>query len=99
MANTQLTNEWTGGYRPLHRSVIPDLQNPFFTGMVRAVSFNPPLTAVAQPTRDLGRTAAKLLLDRFENPERPIRKVILQPQLKVRASCGSILYNSNNTAR
>ena len=70
-----------------------------FDDMPWAISFNPPLTAVAQPIRDLGRTAAQLLLERIENPDRPIRKVILQPQLNVRASCGSMLRNSNILTR
>ncbi len=67
-----------------------------FDDMPWAISLNPPLTAVAQPTRDLGRTAAQLLLERIENPDRPVRKVILQPTLKVRASCGSMLKQSKN---
>lgn len=62
-----------------------------FDDMPWAVSLNPPLTAVAQPTRDLGRTAGQLMLERFANPDRPIHKVILQPQLHVRASCGALL--------
>ncbi len=67
-----------------------------FDDMPWAISLNPPLTAVGQPTTDLGRTAAQLLLERLEHPERPFRKVILQPRLIVRASCGAVLRTPSN---
>jgi DNA-binding LacI/PurR family transcriptional regulator len=34
-------------------------------------------------------TAAQLLLDRFREPDRPFRRVVLETQLIVRGSCGS----------
>jgi LacI family transcriptional regulator len=49
---------------------------------------NPPLTAVAQPTYDLGVSAARLLLDRIHEPDRPVRHVALKTILIVRDSCG-----------
>jgi DNA-binding LacI/PurR family transcriptional regulator len=49
----------------------------------------PPLTVVDQPTYDLGASAARILLNRFREPDRPFRKVILQTRLIVRASCGA----------
>jgi LacI family fructose operon transcriptional repressor len=46
----------------------------------------PAITIIAQPTYEIGTTAAELLLQRVENPTRPARKVILQGQLVVRGS-------------
>jgi LacI family transcriptional regulator len=45
-----------------------------------------PLTTVAQPTRELAETAARLLIDRLRGNEGPPRRVVLQPRLVVRAS-------------
>jgi DNA-binding LacI/PurR family transcriptional regulator len=53
-----------------------------------ATSLQPPLTAVAQPARDVGVTAARLLLDRLAEPGRPTRRIILDTHLVVRVSCG-----------
>lgn len=47
----------------------------------------PNLTAVSQPTYELGRTAAELLLQRIEDNTRPPREVVLEPTLTVRQSC------------
>jgi LacI family fructose operon transcriptional repressor len=46
----------------------------------------PAVTIIAQPTYEIGATAAELLLQRLENPERPPRKVILRGELIVRGS-------------
>jgi LacI family transcriptional regulator len=59
-----------------------------FDDMPWATSLQPPLTAVAQPTYELGIAAAQLLLDRLREPERPFRHVVLETQLMVRASSG-----------
>jgi LacI family transcriptional regulator, galactose operon repressor len=50
---------------------------------------DPPLTVVAQPTYDLGLSAARILLDRIREPHRPVRRVALQTTLVVRRSCGA----------
>jgi DNA-binding LacI/PurR family transcriptional regulator len=59
-----------------------------FDDLAWATSLEPPLTAVAQPARDVGVTAARLLLERLAEPERPVRRIILETRLIVRASCG-----------
>jgi LacI family transcriptional regulator len=48
----------------------------------------PGITAVAQPTTELGRRAARLLLRRIENPGRESTEEVLQPSLIVRGSTG-----------
>jgi LacI family transcriptional regulator len=54
-----------------------------------AVSLNPPLTAIAQPTREIGQQAAQLLLQRIDDPGLRARTVMLDTELIIRASCGS----------
>ncbi|MEM1115243.1 MAG: LacI family DNA-binding transcriptional regulator [Bacteroidota bacterium] len=49
----------------------------------------PPLTAVRQPTFEIGRRAADLLLARIAEPDRPAETVTLQTELIVRGSCGA----------
>jgi LacI family transcriptional regulator len=60
-----------------------------FDDMPWATALQPPLTAVAQPTYDVGARAAYLLLERFRNPERAAQHVVLPTSLMVRASCGA----------
>jgi DNA-binding LacI/PurR family transcriptional regulator len=65
-----------------------------FDDMTWASSLQPPLTVVAQPTYQIGNQAAWMLLDRLNNPNLPIRRVILHTELIIRASttqqpCGS----------
>jgi DNA-binding LacI/PurR family transcriptional regulator len=89
VANNLMT---LGALQAIHeRNVrIPnDLAVISFDDMPWAVSLRPPLTALAQPAEELGRTSAQLLLDRLKDPHRPSRQVILPSHLIVRASCGS----------
>ncbi|HML21607.1 MAG TPA: LacI family DNA-binding transcriptional regulator [Aggregatilinea sp.] len=51
----------------------------------------PPLTAVAQPTYELGQEAVRLLLRRRADPGAFYHTVVLQPRLVVRESCGAVL--------
>jgi DNA-binding LacI/PurR family transcriptional regulator len=62
-----------------------------FDDMPWADDLNPPLTAVSQPGYELGQQAVRLLLQRVERPDLPFYKVILQPRLVVRRSCGAHL--------
>ncbi|MFB9708983.1 GntR family transcriptional regulator [Streptosporangium sandarakinum] len=49
-----------------------------------------PLTAVSPPKAEVGRMATELLLRRIElGPVAPVCRVVLQPRLAVRASCGA----------
>lgn len=46
----------------------------------------PSLTAVAQPTYELGWAAADLILRRIKNYEKPVERVIYKPELQIRDS-------------
>ena len=59
-----------------------------FDDMSWATSLRPPLTAVAQPAEEIGRTAARMLLERLNEPHRLVRQVVLPTRLVVRSSCG-----------
>jgi len=60
-----------------------------FNNIPDAAQSLPGLTTVDTSPRQLGQTAAELLLKRIEKRDSPIRTVILQPKLIVRASCGA----------
>ncbi|QTO38978.1 substrate-binding domain-containing protein [Tessaracoccus sp. MC1865] len=47
-----------------------------------------PLTSVRQPTRDMGETAARLLIDHVTHPGHEHQRVVLEPALVVRRSSG-----------
>lgn len=46
----------------------------------------PPLTAVRQPTYEIGAQAARLLFARMQNSDKPVEKCVLKPELIVRES-------------
>lgn len=48
----------------------------------------PAITVMAQPTHEIGRTAAELLLQRIAEPDRPPRRIVLDGELLVRGSSG-----------
>ncbi len=56
-------------------------------------TFHPAITTVAQPTREMGRTAMELLLEKIagrrEGREVPDRHAVLQPLLRIRNSTAS----------
>jgi len=60
-----------------------------FDDLPWAISLRPPLTTVAQPAFEAGRTAAELLLLRVQHAGWPRRQVVLETRLIVRSSCGS----------
>jgi len=69
--------------------VIPrDVAFISFDDMACARVLDPPLTVVAQPTYELGHSAAELLLERIADRTRPTVHLELQTRLIVRESCG-----------
>jgi LacI family transcriptional regulator len=89
VANNLMT---LGAFRAVHEAglrIPGEVAIVGFDDMPWATSLNPPLTAVSQPAEDIGSSAAELLLDRIARPDRPIRHLILETRLVVRASCGA----------
>ena len=48
-----------------------------------------PLTAVSPPKEEVGAEAVRMLVDRLNDPGRPLHSVLLRPRLRIRASCGA----------
>ena len=83
-----------GALRALHelgKQVPQDIALIGFDDMPWSGELQPPLTAVSQPTYELGQEAVALLRRRIAEPSAPTRTVILQTTLIVRESCGSRL--------
>ena len=59
-----------------------------FNNIPDAAQSLPGLTTIDTSPRQLGETAAELLIRRIEKRDSPIQTVILQPKLIVRESCG-----------
>lgn len=69
-------------------TVPGDLALCCFDDFAWADLFSPRLTAVAQPSRELGAQAVRLLLERLAAPDRPARTVRLPCAFVHRTSCG-----------
>lgn len=68
--------------------VIPDeIALVAFDEMVCPAVTRPTLTVIEQPIYVLGQTAARLLLQRITDPDRPAQEVMLKPALRIRQSC------------
>lgn len=91
VANNLMT---LGALRALReRSVrVPeDMALVGFDDMPWSAEFRSPLTAVSQPTYELGQEAVHLLRRRLAQPDAPVRTVVLNTRLIVRESCGAAL--------
>lgn len=55
-----------------------------------------PLTAISQPTEEMGHEAMYLLLRRLAEPQSSFRTVVLPTQLIVRSSCGAHLHEEQH---
>lgn len=51
-----------------------------------AMALNPPMSAVVQPAYRIGSEAARLLLARISDPDRPVERIVLDARLVVRGS-------------
>lgn len=88
VANNLMT---LGALQAVHEDglrIPQDISLVGFDDMEWAQSLQPPLTAVAQPTYQLGKAAARRLLHRIGAPDEPGQHIVMETQLKVRASCG-----------
>lgn len=46
--------------------------------------FHPQISVILQPSYEMGARAARLLLDRIEQPGKPAERIVLKPELKIR---------------
>ncbi|MFD3588980.1 LacI family DNA-binding transcriptional regulator [Streptomyces sp. NPDC058683] len=69
-------------------SVPDDIALCCFDDFAWADLFSPRLTAVAQPSREIGAEAVRVLLERLAVPDRPARTVRLPCTFVHRTSCG-----------
>jgi LacI family transcriptional regulator len=60
-----------------------------FDDIAEAALWRPALTTVSIQPRQIGSSAAHLLLERIANPDGPPRQIILAPNLVIRQSCGA----------
>jgi LacI family transcriptional regulator len=75
-----------GVVRALHQNGRTDLAHVSFDDFTGAESLTPPVTAIYQDPRRMGRQAANLLFDRINGDTSPSRRVLLPVRLIVRGS-------------
>ena len=66
-----------------------------FDDFLWSISLNPPLTAIAQPTKEIGAHPANLLVDMLVDNTKPAQTLVLESILVVRESCGQCLVKIN----
>ncbi|WP_432015157.1 LacI family DNA-binding transcriptional regulator [Streptomyces cucumeris] len=87
-ANNTMTIGALRALRSAGLTVPDDLALVCFDDFTWADVFSPGLTAIAQPSREIGSTALELLLDRLADPDRAPRTVRLPCSFVHRTSCG-----------
>ncbi|MBD0844553.1 LacI family DNA-binding transcriptional regulator [Streptomyces sp. TRM68416] len=87
-ANNAMTIGALRALRDRGLSVPDDIALCCFDDFAWADLFSPRLTAVAQPSKEIGAQAVRVLLDRLATPDRPSRTVRLDCAFVHRTSCG-----------
>ncbi|MFJ4199262.1 LacI family DNA-binding transcriptional regulator [Streptomyces sviceus] len=87
-ANNAMTIGALRALRERGLSVPDDLALCCFDDFAWADLFSPRLTAIAQPSREIGAQAVRVLLERLDSPDRPARTVRLDCAFMHRTSCG-----------
>ncbi|WP_432156576.1 LacI family DNA-binding transcriptional regulator [Streptomyces sp. bgisy153] len=87
-ANNAMTIGALRALREQGLSVPDDIALCSFDDFAWADLFSPRLTAIAQPSREMGARAVQVLLDRLADPDRPARTVRLGCSFVHRTSCG-----------
>ncbi|MFJ6752967.1 LacI family DNA-binding transcriptional regulator [Streptomyces sp. NPDC091266] len=87
-ANNAMTIGALRALRDRGLQVPRDIALACFDDFSWADLFSPRLTAIAQPSKDIGAAAVRLLLERLEQPDRPPRTLRLPCTFVHRTSCG-----------
>ncbi|TXS45434.1 LacI family transcriptional regulator [Streptomyces sp. uw30] len=87
-ANNAMTMGALRALRDHGLSVPDDIALCCFDDFAWADLFSPRLTAIAQPSKDIGAQAVRVLLDRLASPDRPARTVRFPCAFVHRTSCG-----------
>ncbi|TLS42480.1 LacI family transcriptional regulator [Streptomyces montanus] len=87
-ANNTMTIGALRALREKDLSVPGDMALCCFDDFSWADLFSPRLTAISQPSKDIGASAVRLLLDRLASPGRPARTLRLPSAFVHRTSCG-----------
>lgn len=66
--------------------VPDDLSVASFDDIEMAAYQSPPLTTVHSNEKELGRTAVRLVLERINEPDRPLQKIVIPTELVIRSS-------------
>ena len=84
----------------LRRGLTPgrDIALTGFDDIRESAVWFPPLTTVRVSPRGTGQVAANILLERINSPQTPPRRVMLEPTLMIRESCGAHLRAEARTA-
>jgi LacI family transcriptional regulator len=87
-ANNMMTIGAMRGLRDAGLSIPRQMALVGFDDFDWADYFEPRLTVMAQPGKEIGLRAVRLLLQRLKNADRKWQTVRLAPELRVRQSCG-----------
>ncbi|MFB1048842.1 LacI family DNA-binding transcriptional regulator [Streptomyces chrestomyceticus] len=87
-ANNAMTIGTLRALRDLGLDVPRDIALACFDDFSWADLFAPRLTAISQPSKEIGAAAVRLLLERLEEPDRPPRTLRLPCTYVHRESCG-----------
>jgi LacI family transcriptional regulator len=87
-ANNKMTLGVVRALKTLGRRIPKDIAIAAFDDFEWADSFDPTLTALAQPCQEMGTQAIRLLLKRIKMPQRKPVTLVLKAELRIRHSCG-----------
>ncbi len=87
-SNNLMTIGAMRAFRDLRLEVPKDVALAGFDDFDWADSFSPHLTVMSQPSEEIGTRAVKMLIARINDPDGKRKTVRLNPEMRVRNSCG-----------
>lgn len=77
--------------RELNKRIPEEIAIASFSGTVLSTIVYPQLTTVEPPLHEMGKTAAELILEKIKNPASANRSIVLDAEIKIRASSEKLL--------